>query len=504
MNNVKVKRIKASSQNALNLVCGLTEHAVSAGIALLLTPFLIERLGVETYGLYPLVLQFAAIFGVIFGIINSTSSRYIAIEEERGNFKDASIYFSTAFFSNLALSLVLLAPMALAIIFSDSIFKVSATSEGDLKIFMLLSFASVAADALVSAFDSVYYITNRLEIRSFQQLLGSLLKAASLVAAFSLFPASLAGVGAAIFISTLGVSAFRIMISKRLSGGLRLSTSNVSKNAALRMLASGLWYSIGRGATLLMGGALLAVANIFLSPQAAGGYSVAFSFTNALGGIMIAFGAILVPTSAKSFARGERNRLRDSLIKDTKSVGCFAAAITAVACVFCNDFFKIWVTEASGSILTAMTIALLVPLPALACATPASNVAMVMNKTRKISLLFLGLGGLTLALALTVANFTPFGAVGIAVVSSISQLVWYSLGIPLFSARIFKTRPAAFLTPTLKVYLSTAISTLCCLLIGSVSNIRGWISLIIICATSLTVSLAVSFAIIFEPLKKQG
>ena len=94
MNEISISG-RRSERTVFNLLCGIAEHAVSACIALIITPFLIKRLGIELYGLYPIVLEISAFFGIAFGIVNSTSSRYIAIEEEQGNADNASKYFSS-------------------------------------------------------------------------------------------------------------------------------------------------------------------------------------------------------------------------------------------------------------------------------------------------------------------------------------------------------------------------------------------------------------------------
>ena len=124
MNQTVIKNARAERRTAFNLVCGISEHIISAGTALVLTPFLIAKLGIELYGLYPIVLELAAMLGVFYGIINSTSSRYVAVETERGNYENASKYFSSAFFANVALSGILLAPMAVAAIFANRFLEI--------------------------------------------------------------------------------------------------------------------------------------------------------------------------------------------------------------------------------------------------------------------------------------------------------------------------------------------------------------------------------------------
>ena len=252
-----------------------------------------------------------------------------------------------------------------------------------------------------------------------------------------------------------------------------------------------------------MRGAAVVVVNIFLLPEASGSYSVAFVFSNALASIILMLAAITVPVSAKCFARGERIRLRDSLIRDQRMLGCFSAVAVSVATAFCTDFFKLWVGEESRG-LTAVAVILLAALPALACATPIINVATVMNRTRRMSFFFFGGGLLTLALILLLATFTSVGTVGVALASSVAQMLWYAAAIPLFASRVFDSSKKAFFSPISSTYLSYALSVVCCLLLKYVCDIKSWLGLVIVCLASAVIASAVSFAAIFKLGGKQG
>ena len=177
MNEISVSGKRRPERTALNLFCGIAEHCISACLALVLTPILIRRLGIELYGLYPIVLELSAFFGIAFGIVNSTSGRYIAIEEEQGNTDSASEYFSSAFFSNLIIGSVITVPMLSVVAFADRFLEIPTESVNDVRVFACLTFCSVLIDAVASAFGSVYYITNRLDVRSGQQLAAVAVKA---------------------------------------------------------------------------------------------------------------------------------------------------------------------------------------------------------------------------------------------------------------------------------------------------------------------------------------
>ena len=501
MNEITAPVVRSSRRMAVNLACSIAEHLISGGVALLLTPFLIDSLGIELYGLYPIVLELAAVFGIAFGVVNSTSARYVAVEEERGNSQNASKYFSATFFSNVIIGLILLLPMMLLVGFSNRFLEIPSGAVSDLKVFMILSFAAVVIDAIASAFGSVYYVTNRLDLRAGQQLVSVAVKAVSLVLLFLLFEPSIISVGIAILASSAAGSAIQIIASRKFTPWLTLSFSSFSISSARRLISSGLWYSFNRVASVMMCGALLVMANSFFDPYASGLYSLSFVFVNALSGVIMTLAAVFVPVSAKCFARGERNRLRDSLARDEKLVGYFASVAVAVAIAFCPDFFKLWIGEEAGRLLVTLSVILLLPILSLACATPIINVGMVMNRTRRLSLLFLCGGLLTLAAALAVTFFSDVGIVGLALVSCLSQLVWYSIGVPCFASKVLSCPKKTFLLPVLRTYFAAALALAVCLSLRAVCQINTWLELIIVGCSAAVISAIVAFLGVFKSFK---
>jgi len=462
---------------------------------------LIKRLGIELYGLYPIVLEIAAFFGIAFGIVNSTSGRYIAIEEEQGNADNASKYFSSAFFSNLIIGAAMLLPMVAVMAFASEFLKIPQDALGDVIVFMCLVFASVLTDAVASSFGSVYYITNRLDIRSGQQLTAVAVKALLLAFLLAFFDASLTIVGIAILASAVVSAVIQIFVFVRMTRKIKLSFSFFSMRMTKRLAASGLWYSINRVASVMMCGGLLVLTNAFFLPSVSGVYSVAFVAVNALSGVIMVLAAVFVPVSAKCFARGEKKRLRDSLVRDQKIVGYFAAVAVAVFISFCDEFYRLWLGEEPDRLLLVLSAVLIIPVLSLACATPIINVGMVVNRTKKLALLFLCGGLLTLAAALGVIFYTDIGIFGVAGVSCLAQILWYSLAVPLFAARVLKCSAKHFFAPVFRTFFASLASLAFCLAFNSVCDIKMWIELVIVAGAAAVVSAVISFFGIFKSFK---
>ena len=497
-----VKKRKAGEKRLFfNIACSVAEHGISALAVLFLTRLLINGLGIERYGLYPAVLEISSFFSIAFGVINSTSGRYIAIEEEQGNTDIASAYFSTAFFSNLIIGGLLLAPMYLAVAFFGRFMSLPAWGSADVRAFMALTFFSVLVDAVASAFGSVYFITNRLDLRSLQQLAVVLAKVGLFALLFFVFGPSLAIVGAAIALSTLLGAVIQIFVCQKLAGQVKLRLSAFSLSYALRLGASGFWYSVNRVASLMMCGGLLVVANAFFSPALLGLYALVFVAVNALSGVIMVLAAVFVPISAKCFARGEQKRLRDSLARDQKIVGFFAAVAVGVFIAFCDEFYALWLGYEPARLLILLSTVLITPVLSLACATPVINLGMVINRTKKLALVFLAGGLLTFATALGLASFGDFGAVGLALVSCVFQILWYSVAVPCFAARVLKCSVRYFLAPVSRTYFACLAVLALCLAANYACGVESWAELIVVGGAGAVFSVVVAFFVVFKRIR---
>jgi len=141
------------------------------------------------------------------------------------------------------------------------------------------------------------------------------------------------------------------------------------------------------------------------------------------------------------------------------------------------------------------------PVVAIACAAPIVNLGMVMNRMRRLSLLFVGSGLLTLAVIVAVACFTPAGVTGVAVISCLAQLIWYGGAVPLFAARILRARPMTFYKPLIKCYLACGLSVGLIFCVKSLFSIDSWIRFSVIGILCVVFCTVAGFVCVFGKAK---
>ena len=122
----------------VSIISNILSVVVSLGVSFFLTPYLLRTLGKETYSFYPLANNFVSYMTIVTLALNSMASRFITIEIVRQHEQKAHTYFSSVFFANVLLSLILLVPMALIVAFVDTVLKVPADVVVDVRLLFAL------------------------------------------------------------------------------------------------------------------------------------------------------------------------------------------------------------------------------------------------------------------------------------------------------------------------------------------------------------------------------
>ena len=109
----------SKKQTILNLLANIVSYGVTIGISIILTPFLIERIGKETYSFYPIANTFLNYMVIATGAINTIASRFIVQNIVKKDFTTAKKFFNAAFLSEWIVGAILIIPIAIIIVFVD-------------------------------------------------------------------------------------------------------------------------------------------------------------------------------------------------------------------------------------------------------------------------------------------------------------------------------------------------------------------------------------------------
>ena len=96
-----------NKQLAINMASQVVVFVVQMGINFLLTPFIVDSLGVEAYGFVGLSNNIIGYLQLATVALNSMAGRFITVEYHKGNMEKANKYFSSVFYSNVVISAIL-------------------------------------------------------------------------------------------------------------------------------------------------------------------------------------------------------------------------------------------------------------------------------------------------------------------------------------------------------------------------------------------------------------
>ena len=498
MNETTVRERAPERRMAVNMICNLGSHLISAAIAFFLTPFLISELGLEVYGFYPVAIELMAVFALMSGLLNSTATRYVTIEVAGGREENARRYFSTVFFANIVLSGLLMLPMAAAILFCNRYLNVPAGLVGELRIFFLLMLASVLVDGIFSVFSAAYSVTERLDLRAGGQLVATLVKAGLLWVLLGTWTSpSIVSIGVAVLAASFASGLVNLTMSRYLAPRLTVSTAAVSRSYLRQVVASGFWYSFSRLGVFLITGAFLFAVNLLYGAKTGGAYSVALTVSRVLSGVLMVLAGLFMPVMEKRFALGDTTALAETVRKGQKTVGFFALVGVAMCIGFCREFFSLWLGAENTPTLRLLTVLLVLPALSVASALPVLDLALVMNRMRRLSLFFVGgaLLGLSVAIACGVFFRTP--VLVMAAVSAGVQIVWYSGVLPLVAGRLLSAEPLTFYLPILRTYLGCAVAVGFVVFVKSVFAVDSWLRLTVMLGVCLLAVMAMGYLALF-------
>ena len=325
-------------------------------INFLLTPYITERLGVEAYGFITLANTFVSYAMIAMTALNSFSTRFIAVEYQRGDKKAASTYFTSLFFANAAVSLVIFLCMLPVIANIDGVLDVPARLVSDVQYLFVLVFVNFLVTNGSNSFSSAAYTKNRLDIYGLFQVASYVVEAVILVALYAVFDAHAYFYGLGLLAAGLVLFAGNMCIYRRLTPDIKLRPSLFSLGAMKTLFVNGIWNSINNLGNVLISGIDLLLANVLLSAVAMGQLSLSRTFSSVFSRLYQLVSQAFQPLFLESYSSDNREALLSRLKLSSKMSGYFASLIFAGFFALGIPFFELWIPGQDISLVYSLTM----------------------------------------------------------------------------------------------------------------------------------------------------
>lgn len=422
-------------QLGINMVANIVSYSANILISFVLTPFLINTLGKETYSFYPLANQIVSYLSILTNAMNSMASRFVTVELVRGNKEKANGYYASALVANLLMGLVLMIPMQLIIVYMDKFMDIPINAVAAVKMLFALVFSSALLRIISSIFGIATFAKNRIDLRSIRELVTAVLRLILYVILYRFMPPSIVYVGVVTLLVAMINIAFQVFYSKKLMPEIRISRRYIKRQYTMEMMTSSSWNAINTFGNMLLTGTSMIMANMFYGAVASGSYSIVQTVPQFINGVISMLVGVFYPVITYRYAQNDKAGLVQEIRKAQNFVGLFGCATITVFSAMATEFFGLWTPGEDAQYLALLSFLTIAPHFVISCMWTLTNVNIVMNKVKVSAYFTLGCGVANIVIAYMIYGLTDIGLVSLPIISTVVQLIRVGIFMPLYVSR---------------------------------------------------------------------
>lgn len=236
----------------INLIASILAFVIQMGINFFLSPYLVEKLGNEAYGFVSLANNFVSYASILTVALNSMASRFISVENNKGNYEKANEYYSSVFIADIILSIIIAIVSGIIIYNLENIINITPELENDVKLTFLLVFVNFIISILSTVFTVATFVKNRVDIASIRNIFSYIIRVIILLALFILFQPKIYYIAIASIICSLYLLIANMRITKKIASEFKIKISNFKISAIKTIILSGIWNSINNFSRVLL------------------------------------------------------------------------------------------------------------------------------------------------------------------------------------------------------------------------------------------------------------
>ena len=414
------------ARNTLWNVAGRAWDALSA---LVLTPYIVWRIGLDDYGVWGLVASFAGYVALLDLGLGSGYAKFIAEYAARGERQRISHLIATAVFSyaliGIVLALIGFPLLGAAAGRLGELLGVSQVDSGTLVFLVQFSFTLFLLGNCIAPFTSVQSGLQRMDLTNVVGFAMSLIK---VIATVTLVESGY-GLRGLMYSSAIVLAAYAmtsVMIAHRLIPDLRVTPLAFRRSELGALFSYGWRAQVARLSNLITFETdLLIVGFVFKSTGLLGAYKVGVELANKVRQVPLMLIGALLPAASDLDAREDERRLQRLYVISTK----YIAAVTVPLAAFCvctsQPLMRAWM---GAGLDTAGIVFALIVAGYAANILQGPGISVALGMGRPDVQMRTGLISMACNIAMTVAFVYPFGYVGVASATAISMyasMAWF-------------------------------------------------------------------------------
>ncbi len=491
----------------VNVVCSMISFLCSILISFWLSPFIVEKLGVEANGFVTLANNFISYAALIVSALNAMAARFITIAYVNKDYKKANLYYNSVFWGNLLIVAALLIPATALVVNLETAIEVSSGIVVDIKILFALVFLNFFIQTGLPNWDCGTYVSNRLDRAYIPSTIFAVLRSVILVLMFTLLTPHVWYVALASIIVMLLGCIVGWYNTRKLTPELKIylhpRKAVCSWTAIKDLVGAGIWDSISSVGRMLLSGLDLIICNLFISPVAMGVLSISKTVPHLLQQLSAAICNAFAPELVINYAVGEKKKMLADIKSSMKLTSIILGIPLVGIIVMGTDFYRLWMPNQDANVLSILTIATCAGYAATSGTQILYKVFSTVNKVKLNAVLLMLSGAVSTAVVFVLLKTTDLGIYAIAGTSTVVNFVRNMVYTVPFAAKYLGYKKTEFFPQVLLSLVSTAVLAVIGFGVKGFFTIENWFEFFAVAALLAVVFLIVNVVIFLNKRERK-
>ena len=418
-----------------NIASNLFILVINILIGFWYTPFLVNSLGVEIYGLVPLAATVSNVLGILPFAFNTSAKRNFTLAVQGEDETWANQIFNAAMRGSLIL-VACVSPIAMVfIIFSPNIFQLSQELSVPFQLLLGSSIIAFFISTIRLNFFLVVYAKDRFDLGNVIALLSNLFQIGLIIVLFRVKESNLVYVSLAILSAALIGLIGDLRLSRWLLPFIKINPRENYRPDLQRLLGDSRWLFVYQSGLILFSNTEMLVASRTLNLKLAGMFGALLVLPKHARILANAIAGVWGPTTLSQYSKDDLQGLETVTSFSVKAIGLALALPLGVLTGAARPFLRLWLGEEfsrMGIVLSILVFHLAFNL----ISATFFNLQLALNRLRTPALMILSLGIANLFLSYISSKI--FGPLGIAVSGAVTFSTAFLFLMPIYSAKALK------------------------------------------------------------------
>jgi len=409
--------MRTSFRIILNILTTWAAIAVNIVVSIILVPFLLKKLGIETYGLITLVAVLIS-FSVFTDLgLRASLSRNLAAQAAMGYTSQYNQLLNTGFIVYLGIGIILASMCILFSSFMIDLFKVSAGTKRQ-AIYFIQFYAgpSILLLFIKPVFISILSSNNRFDIINTINTGISIFRGLGILTLLSFTNTGLMGWAVVSLTMQFLSLVFVFHACRNIRPDFKLNLRFVKKSALMELFSTGKYVFLQQMSFIFRHKINPIILSVFLGPTAAAIYRPAESISVVIKPVINTLAAQLFPLTTGYHISDNKEKLKAILIRGTRYTLLLAIPVSIMFIIFPKPIIKIWLEGSIGQkyLITSSVLFYMAVIDLFLYAGGTQGTILLgMNKMKFTSMVSAAFTLLSFATAIFLVGFTSIGIVGV-------------------------------------------------------------------------------------------